>query len=121
MADVAATETEITAEAAVGEGEMVQTPTPHTKTDRKLGASDRTDAKKVGQHIWDGGLRGMGKPPWGQPSALTGEGGDSHLAPTEEGETSVGPDISAHRRRWGQPFGAHRRRWGQPSSPTGHE
>ena len=36
-------ETEITAEAAVGEGAMVQTPTPPTKTDSKLGEAVRTD------------------------------------------------------------------------------
>ena len=76
--DVAAEETEITAEAAVGEGEMVQTPPPppppthtHTKTDRKLGAADRTDAKEVGRRRGEDRLRGMGKRLWGQPSAPT--------------------------------------------------
>ena len=93
-----------------GREAMVQTPTPPTKTDRKLGAAERTDVKEVGRRRRDDWLRGMGEPPWGQTSAPTGEGGASHLAPTEEGETSVGPAIGTHRRRWGQPFGAHRRR-----------
>ena len=83
VADVAAEETEITAEVAVGEGEMVQTPPPPTKTDRKLGAADRTDAKEVGWHRRDNRLRRMGKPPWGQPLAPTGEVGDRHLAPID--------------------------------------
>ena len=82
VADVAGAETEITAVAAMGEGGMVQTPTPPTKTDRKLRAADRTDAKEVSHNIWDDGLRGMGKPLWDQPLAPTGEGGASHLAPT---------------------------------------
>ena len=34
VTDVAAAETEIMAEESVGEGAMVQTPTPPTKTDR---------------------------------------------------------------------------------------
>ena len=83
VADVAAVETEITADVAVGKGAMVQTPTPPpTKTDRKLGAADRTDAKEVGRRRRDDGLRGVGKPPCGQPSAPTGESGASHSAPT---------------------------------------
>ena len=50
MAGVAAAEMDITAEAAVGEGGMVKTstPTPPTKTERKLGAAVRTDMKEVG-------------------------------------------------------------------------
>ena len=64
-------EAEITAEVAVGKGEMVQTPTPLTKTDIKLGVADRTDVKEVGRRRRDDGLRVMGKPPWGQPSAPT--------------------------------------------------
>ena len=71
VAEVAAAETDITAEAEVGEGTMVQTPTPPTKTDRKLGAAVRTDAKEVGRRIRDDGLMGVGKPPWGHPSAST--------------------------------------------------
>ena len=108
VADVAATETVITAEAAVGEGAIVQTPTPPTKTDRKLEAADRTDAKEVGRRRWDDGLSGMGKPPWGQPSAPTGEGGASHLAPTKEGETSVGPAIRRPQEKVGPAIGTHR-------------
>ena len=49
-----------TVEAAVGEGAMVQTPTPPTKTDRKLGVEVRTDAKEVGWRKRDDGLMGMG-------------------------------------------------------------
>ena len=67
VADVAEAETEITAEAAVGEGEMVQTPTPPTKTVRKLGAADIMDVKELVRSRWDDGLRGMGKLLWGQP------------------------------------------------------
>ena len=46
VVDLAEAEMEITAEAAVNEGAMVQTPTPPppTKTVRKVGAADRTDA-----------------------------------------------------------------------------
>ena len=108
MADVAAAETEITAEVAVGEGEMVQTPTPLTKTDIKFGAADRTDAKEVGRRRRDDRLRGMGKPPWGQLSAPTGEGEASHSAPTEEVETSVGPAIWRPQDKVGAAIGAHR-------------
>ena len=98
VSDVSVTETDITAEAAVGEGAMVQTPTPPTKTDRKLGEAIRTNAKELVWRRWDVGLMGMG--------------------------TSVGPAIGAHRRRWGQPFGAHRRddilsRMGETSVWTG--
>ena len=58
MAEV---EREITAEAAMGEGGMVQTPPPPpTNTDRKLGAADRTDAKEVGRRIRNDELMGMG-------------------------------------------------------------
>ena len=45
VADMVEAEMEITAEAAVLKGAMVQTPIPPTKTDRKLGASERTVAK----------------------------------------------------------------------------
>ena len=69
----------------MGEGAMVQTPTP---------------PHQDGQKTRGGGQNGR-------------EGGRS--AETErwiegDGETSVGADIGAHRRRWGQPFGSHRRR-----------
>ena len=37
VADVAAVDTEITAEATVGEGEMVQTPTPHQEGQKTRG------------------------------------------------------------------------------------
>ena len=108
VADVAATETEITAEEAVGGGAMVQTPNPPTKTKRKLRVADRTDAKEVDQRRRDDGLRGMGKPPWGQPSAPTGEGGYSHLDTKEEGETSMGPAIRRPQEKVGPAIGAHR-------------
>ena len=52
--------TDIMAEAAVGKGAMVQTPTSPTKTDRKLGAAVRTEAKEVGRRRRDNGLMGMG-------------------------------------------------------------
>ena len=85
VADVAEAETEIMAEAAVGEGETVQTPPPPpTKIDRKLGAADRTDAKEVGRRRQDDGLGG-----WGNIR------GASHRRSQEK----VGPAISAHRRR----------------------
>ena len=48
-----------TAEAAVDEGAMVQTPTPPTKTDRKLEAAVRTNAKEVGRRRRDDGLMRM--------------------------------------------------------------
>ena len=60
VADVAAAETEITTEAAVGEGAMVQILTPSTKMDRKLGAAVRTDVKEVGRRRRDDGLMRMG-------------------------------------------------------------
>ena len=53
-------ETEITAETTVREGAMVQTPTPPTKTDRKLGAADRKVAKEVGWRRRNDGLGGWG-------------------------------------------------------------
>ena len=123
-----------TAEAAVREGAMVQTPTPPTKTYIKLGLADRMDAKEVGWHRGDNGLGEMGKHPWGQPSAPTGEGGASQTAPTDKEETSVGPAIDAQRRRWGHPSAttgegetyvrlaieSHRRRWDHPLAPTGN-
>ena len=39
---------------------MVQTPTSPTKTDRKLGAADRTDTKEVGRSRRNNGLGGWG-------------------------------------------------------------
>ena len=60
VADVATALTKKTAEAAVGEGAMVQTPTPPTKTDRKPGAVVRTDAEEVGWRRRDDGLMGTG-------------------------------------------------------------
>ena len=38
-----------TADWGAREGAMVQTPTPHTKAGRKIGAVDRTVEKEVGQ------------------------------------------------------------------------
>ena len=72
-------------------GNGSNTNPPPTNMDRKIGVADRTDAKEVGRSRRDDGLRGVGKTMWGQPLEPTGEGGASHLAPTEEGETSVGP------------------------------
>ena len=46
-----------TAEAAVREGAMVQTPTPPIKTGRKLGAADRPVVKEVGWRRRNYGLR----------------------------------------------------------------
>ena len=64
VAAVVEAETEITAEAAVRKGGMVQKLTPPpTKTDRKLGAADITVAKEVGQRKRNDGLGGMGKHP----------------------------------------------------------
>ena len=57
---MAAAETDKAAEAAVGEGEMVQTITPPTKTDRKLKAAVRTDAKEVCRSRRDYALMAMG-------------------------------------------------------------
>ena len=70
-------ETEITAEATVREGAMVQTPTPPppTNTDRKLGAADRTVAKEVGRRRRKDGLGG-----WGNISEV------SHRCPQEKGK-----------------------------------
>ena len=103
----------------MGEGAMVQTPTPPSKTDKKLWEANRTDTKEVGRRIWDDRLRGWGNLPGGRPSATTGEGVASHLAPTEEGETSVGaaichpqdkvgPDIWRPQEKVGPAIGAHR-------------
>ena len=74
-------ETEITAEAAVREWEMVQTPTPPTKTDRKLRAADRTVVKEVGRRRRNYGLGG-----WRDIREV------SHRSPHEK----VGSDIGAH-------------------------
>ena len=82
VADVAEAETEITAEAAVYEGEMVQTPTPPTKKDRKIGAAERTVAKEVGRSRGNDGLGG-----WGKIHEV------SHWRPQEK----VGSSIGAHR------------------------
>ena len=60
MVDMATAEMEKTAEAAVGEGEMVQTPTPPNKTDIKIGAAVRADAKGVGRSRQDDKFMGMG-------------------------------------------------------------
>ena len=62
VADVAESEIEITAEAAVGKGAMFQTLTPLTKMDRNLGAAVRTASRQ----------------------APTGECGAIHLAPTDK-------------------------------------
>ena len=53
-----------TVEAAVGKIAMVQTPTPPTKTDRKLGVEVRTDAKEVGRRKWNDVLMGKGTSVW---------------------------------------------------------
>ena len=58
VVDVVEEETGITAEVAVREGDMVQTPTPPTKTYRKLGAADRPVAKEVGRRRQNDGLGG---------------------------------------------------------------
>ena len=82
VAAVVEAETEITEEAAVHEGAMVQTPTSPTKTDRKLGAADRTDTKEVGRSRRNNGLG-----EWGNIREV------SHRSPQE----TVGPAIGAHR------------------------
>ena len=60
VAYVVEAETVITAEAAVRKGGMVQTPTPPTKTGRKIGAADRPVAKEVGWCRRNDGLGGWG-------------------------------------------------------------
>ena len=60
VADMVEAETVITAEAALREEAMFQTPTPHTKTDRKIGAADRPFAKEVGWRRQNDGLGGWG-------------------------------------------------------------
>ena len=75
VAAVVEEETEITEEAAVREGEMVQTPTPTTKTDRKIGAADRMDAREVGRCRKNDGLGG-----WGNIHEI------SHRRPQEKGK-----------------------------------
>ena len=57
---MAAAETDKTAEAAVGEETMVQTPITPTKMDRKLRAAVRTDAKELDRRRRDARLMGMG-------------------------------------------------------------
>ena len=56
VADVVELETGKTAEAAVREGAMVQTPTPPTKTGSKLGAEVITVGKEVGRRRKNNGL-----------------------------------------------------------------
>ena len=56
VASVVEVETGTTAEAAVREGAMVQTPPPSTKTGRKFGAVVRTVGKKVGRRRKNNGL-----------------------------------------------------------------
>ena len=60
VADGAEVETGTTAEAAVHEGAMVQTPTPPTNMGRKLGAVDRPVTKEVGRRRQNDGF-GDGK------------------------------------------------------------
>ena len=69
-------ETEMTVEAAVREGAVVQTPTPPpTKTDRKLEVADRMVAKEVGWRRQNDGLGG-----WGNIREV------SHRRPQEKGK-----------------------------------
>ena len=63
VAAVVEAETEITTEAAVREGAMVQKLTPPNKMDRKLGTADRTVAKEVGRRRRNYELGGVGKHP----------------------------------------------------------
>ena len=77
VADVVEVETGTMAEAAVREGTIVQTPTPPTKTGRKIGATDRPVVKEVG---WRRRNDGLG-----------------------DGETSVRSAIGTHSRRGGGP------------------
>ena len=79
---VVESETEITAEAAVREWAMVQTPTPPTNTDRKLRETDRTVVKEVGRRRRNDGLGG-----WGNIPEV------SHRCPQEK----VGSEIVDHR------------------------
>ena len=73
-----------------------------------IGVHMRRWGQSFGAHIRDDRLMGMGKPPWGQPSAPTGEGGARHLAPTDEGESSVGTAIWRPQEKVGPAIGAHR-------------
>ena len=73
VADVVETETEITAKLGVRNGDRVQTPSPPTKKDIKLRATDRPVTKEVGWRRQNNGL---------------GDGG-----------TSVMSAIGVHRRR----------------------
>ena len=56
VADVVEVETGTTADAAVCEGAMVQTPKPPTKTGRTLRAAERPFAKEVGRRRQNNGL-----------------------------------------------------------------
>ena len=71
VADMMEVDMGTTAEAAVREGAMVQTPPPSTKMGRKLGVADRPFAKEVGRRRQNDG--------WG------------------DGEKSVRSAIGAHR------------------------
>ena len=83
VADVAEAKTEITVEATVCKGAMVQTtPPPPTNTDRKLGAADITVAKEVSRYRRNNGLGG-----WGNIHEV------SHWRPHKK----VGSYISSHR------------------------
>ena len=97
-------ETDKTAEAAVGKEAMVQIPTLLNKTDIKLGAAVRTDAKEVGWHRQDDGLMVM----------LTSVRPDGRR-PQEKVDPAVRRQQRKGKPPWGHPFGAHRRRWGQSS------
>ena len=60
VADMAEAKTEMTAEAAVCKGAMVQTPTSPHQDRQKLGVADRTVAKEVGWRRRNDGLGGWG-------------------------------------------------------------
>ena len=59
-----------TADLGVREGAMVQTPTPPTKTGRKLGAADRPVKKEVGRRRQNNGL-GDGDKIFSRPAVET--------------------------------------------------
>ena len=73
-----------------------------------IGAHRRRWGPPFGAHRREDRLSGMGKPPWVHPSAPTGEGGASHLAPTGEVGNSVGPAILRPQEKVGPSIGAHR-------------